>query len=92
MLTGVALRGNSARILGGGLFNDGTATLRNVAVTGNSASVGGGIANLGTLSRAHVTPRANHARFARALFNGRTARLIRRWWPIRARMGIPPIL
>ena len=58
VLTGVTLRGNSARILGGGLFNDGTATLRHVTVTGNAASVGGGIANFGTLSLAHVTPRA----------------------------------
>jgi hypothetical protein len=87
----VTVAGNTA-ILGGGLFNEGTATLRNVTVAGNAAGVGGGIANFGPLSLAHVTLHANHARFARALFNGRTARLIRRWRPMGARMGIPPVL
>ena len=87
-LTNVSLAENAA-IIGGGLFNNGTARLRNVSVTGNAASVGGGITNFGTLTLAHVTVRANHARFARNLFNGRTATLIRQWWPIKAGMGIP---
>jgi hypothetical protein len=91
VLSRVTLRGNSARILGGALFNDGTATLRKVTVTGNEASVGGGIANFGTLSMAQVTRRANRARFAGALFNGLTARLIRRWRPTGVRIGDPQL-
>jgi hypothetical protein len=77
-LTDVVLRGNSARVLGGGLFNDGTAMLRDVTVVGNAAAVGGGIANTGTWTRAGVAIRRNFARFARDLFDSRPAGLARR--------------
>jgi hypothetical protein len=68
-LTRVVLRGNMARFLGGGLSNDGTATLSGVTITGNAASLGGGIANLGRLSVGKVTIRGNVARYAGELFN-----------------------
>jgi hypothetical protein len=89
-LTRVVLCGNSARLLGGGLFNAGAATLTDVTVTGNAAQFGGGIANLGTLTWAHVALRGNRARFARELFDSRSPRLIRRWWPAGPRAVTPP--
>jgi predicted outer membrane repeat protein len=68
--------GNTAQSNGGGLFSANTAMLSSVTIARNTAVVGGGIANTGRLSLAHVVLRANRARFARALFNGLTARLI----------------
>src|SRR5262249_51145006 len=75
--------------LGCGLFNNrGILALTKVTVARYAANVGGGIANLGNLSLAQVTLRANFTRFAPALFNGHTARLIRRW----GRIGNSPVL
>ncbi len=51
-LTNLTLTGGNSESGGGGLLNDGTAFLQNVAVTNNRASAsssGGGIANNGTL-------------------------------------------
>ncbi len=39
---------------GGGMFNDGTATLTNSTISGNSASVGGGLYNAGTATLTNV--------------------------------------
>jgi hypothetical protein len=86
-LTDVILRNNSARVAGGGLFNNGDATLTNVTVFGDSASVGGGIANQGTLALTHVSIRRDFARFARGLFNSGTMRLLSRRLPGRSAGG-----
>ena len=86
-LTDVILRNNSARVLGGGLFNNGDATLTNVTVAGDSASVGGGIANEGSLSLTHVSIRRNGAGFASGLFNSGTIRLLSRRLPSRSAGG-----
>jgi hypothetical protein len=70
------IRHDSARVLGGGLFNEGSAALTDVAVTGNRARVGGGLANLGTMMLDHVKIRGNSASAASGLFSGRSAMLI----------------
>jgi hypothetical protein len=80
-LNDVILRNNSARVLGGGLFNNGDATLTNVTVSGDSAKVGGGIANQGSLALTHVSIRRNFARFASGLFNSGTTQLLSRRSP-----------
>ena len=76
-LTRVVLMGSKARLLGGGLYNDGIATLSGVTITGNAASLGGGLVNLGRLSVGELTVRRNVARFASGLFN-RGKMMIRR--------------
>ena len=86
-LTDVVLRNNSARVFGGGLFNNGDATLTNVTVSGDSASVGGGIANQVVLALSHVSIRSNFARFASGLFNSGTMRLLSRRLPGRSAGG-----
>jgi hypothetical protein len=46
---------------GGGIYNDGTLTLTNSTVSGNSAGQGGGIDNYGTLTLIHSTVSGNSA-------------------------------
>ena len=64
-LTNAALSNSFASYSGGGLGNEGTATLTNVTVSDNSASyVGGGIVNYGseaTMTLANVTVSGNSA-------------------------------
>src|SRR6266545_1930759 len=56
------LRNNAAVVDGGGLYNEGTATLTNVILSGNSANDnGGGIANNGTATLTNVTLSGNRA-------------------------------
>lgn len=74
-LAGVVLRDNRARLFGGGLYNDGIASLDRVQVTGNAASLGGGIANLGRLSTRRVTFGGNRSAASANLFDrGKTGR------------------
>ena len=49
-LTGLTITGGFTTANGGGLLNQGSITLVDVVVVGNSASNGGGLANLGTAS------------------------------------------
>jgi hypothetical protein len=78
-LTRVVLGDNRARLLGGGLHNDDTATLRGVTVTENAASIGGGIADLSQQSASKVTIHRNVALAGRGLFNrGKLMRIPRR--------------
>jgi hypothetical protein len=90
VLTDVVIRGGRA-LVGGGLANFGTMSLNRVAIRGNHSLVGGGLANFGKLTLNRVIPNGNSAQVAHDLFNSSTARRIRRWWPIKARMGVPPI-
>ena len=46
---------------GGGIYNAGTLTVRDSAISGNSAYLGGGIFNTGTLTLTHVTVSSNSA-------------------------------
>jgi hypothetical protein len=84
------IRDNSVCGFGGGLYNDGTATLTDVIVSGNRSQVGGGLANFGTLALNNVTIGGNSARFASGLFNRRTATLIRRWRSAGTQAVTPP--
>jgi CSLREA domain-containing protein len=60
-LTDVTITGNTAAD-GGGLFNDTTATLRNVTISGNQATGnGGGLYNSGTATLNNVTIAENEA-------------------------------
>jgi hypothetical protein len=47
---------------GGGIFSDGTVTVNNTTIDGNSGTVGGGIENSGTLTVTNCTIAANSAR------------------------------
>ncbi len=53
--------GNGGIAPGGGLYNDGTATLINVTLSGNRAFWGGGIENSGTVTLTNVTLSNNTA-------------------------------
>ncbi|MFO0957351.1 MAG: choice-of-anchor Q domain-containing protein [Isosphaeraceae bacterium] len=75
-MTAVTLRGNRALLDGGGLYNEGIATLRGVTFDGNSAGLGGGIANLGRLTIGKLAFRGNRGQVANDLFNrGRISRI-----------------
>ena len=63
-LSGSTLDGNSSTSLGGGIDNDGTATVSNSTFSGNSANYGGGIATNGTLSLSSSTLSGNSADLA----------------------------
>jgi hypothetical protein len=73
------LRDNVATISGGGLWNDGTATLTNATLSGNQATdgVGGGLYNGGTATLSDVTLSGNQAtnRDGGGLWNHGTATL-----------------
>ena len=68
-LTDVVLSKSSGDPDGGGLFNDGTATLVNVTISNNNAARGGGIENHGILSLTNVTLSGNSGG---AIFNAGT--------------------
>ncbi len=85
-LTRVVLRGNRARYLGSGLYNDGIATLTGATSTANAAGLGGGIVNLGRLSVSEVTVRRNVALSAGDLFNRAKLRRIPRRAPAGPRL------
>ncbi len=72
-------RRGSASVEGGGLINDaGTASLTDVTVSGNSASVeGGGLENYGTASLTDVTVSGNSASKGGGLYNHGTLTLAR---------------
>src|SRR2546428_1631154 len=53
--------GNSSAVSGGGIYNDGPATLTNVTLNSNLAKYGGGIANGGTLTVSNSTFSGNSA-------------------------------
>jgi len=74
---GTGQNGPAGRGFGGGLYNDGTATLTNVTVSGNSASAhGGGLMNsVGTATLTNVTVSGNSASEGAGLFNQGTATL-----------------
>jgi hypothetical protein len=72
--------GNSltAGVDGGGLFNEGTLTLRHCTVSGNTAGrSGGGLANEGRLTLSRSTLSGNTATYGGGLANGGTQRLAR---------------
>ena len=61
---GTGQNGPAGRGFGGGLYNDGTATLTNVTVSGNSASWdGGGLFNQGTATLSNTIVAGNSAPF-----------------------------
>ncbi len=70
------LRENSQTTNGAGLYNQGTAHLTGVTLSGNRADHGGGINNFGTLFLTNVTLSGNQATYGGGLKNeGGTARL-----------------
>jgi predicted outer membrane repeat protein len=69
------LQNNVATLSGGGVFNAGTATLSNVTLNGNSASIGGGLASVGTATLSNVTLNGNSASSGGGLINGGSATL-----------------
>jgi hypothetical protein len=75
-LNHVTIRGNRART-GGGLFNDGKATLTDVFFRGNRARVGGGLFNDGKATLTDVFFRGNRAHLGSGLFN--TSRATLQW-------------
>ncbi len=72
-ISGLTVTGGTADV-GGGLYNDGTATLNHVLVSGNRATVGG-VANFGTMSLTQVVIRGNRALDGGGLYNDGTATL-----------------
>ena len=64
-----ALSGNRASGDGGGIWSDGTLTLTNSTVDGNTANNGGGILNQGTLSVVGSTISDNEATLAAGIAN-----------------------
>ena len=68
-------RGNSAGLAGGGLANNGTATLTDCIVSNNTASDGGGLANDGTLTLNGSTVSNNSASDGGGLENDSTLTL-----------------
>ena len=61
-ISGMTTTGGNAAI-GGGLYNEGTTTLTNCTVSGNSASHGGGgVSNYGSLALTNCTVSGNSAR------------------------------
>ena len=60
VISGLTISGGNSGSYGGGLFNyEGTATLTNCTVSGNSANSGGGVANFGTATLTNCTVSAN---------------------------------
>jgi hypothetical protein len=64
--------GNNTTSDGGGMYNDGSVTLNNVIVTGNTASFGGGINNHGTLTLVNSTVSNNTASNGGGISNARS--------------------
>src|SRR5207244_2271850 len=63
-LNGVTLSGNSAKYLGGGIYNvvGATASVNNATLSDNSGGYGGGVANDGVLTLNNSTLSGNAAR------------------------------
>jgi hypothetical protein len=61
---GAVSRGGGIANVGGGIYNEGTLTLTNTRVSGNSADFSGGIENIGTLTLINSTVSDNSARGA----------------------------
>ncbi len=75
-LSGLAITGGSGT-LGGGVKNNGTATLSDITLTGNSVTgFGGGFYNSGTATLINCTLSGNTARFGGGVYNVGTATLI----------------
>ncbi len=74
-ISGLTISGGNAGNFdkGGGLFNDGTATLNNCTVSGNSAFAGGGLFNDGTTTLTNCTISGNSAQFGGGVYNRATA-------------------
>jgi CSLREA domain-containing protein len=69
-LTGLNIVNGAVAGAGGGLDNNGTLTISNCTISGNSANSGGGLANAGTLTLYSSTISGNHAiGVAGGLFN-----------------------
>jgi hypothetical protein len=75
-LDDIVIRGNSARV-GGGLYNNGSATLTDVTIRGNHARVGGGVFNNGSATLTDVVIGGNTARMGPRIFSTRAATLTR---------------
>jgi hypothetical protein len=63
------LSGNTSSSSGGGVFNDGTFSLANSTLTGNSAAYGGGVHNVGNLTLTNNTLSGNSADFGGGVYN-----------------------
>ncbi|MFL6275670.1 MAG: HYR domain-containing protein [Blastocatellia bacterium] len=66
---GIAFSGAGASLTGGGILNNGSLTLTNVVLSGNSALQGGGIANNGSLMIDNTTLSGNSAIQGSGLYN-----------------------
>ena len=61
---------DTSGVFGGGIFNDGTLTLTNSTVSGNTATYyGGGIYNYGTVTLTNSTVSGNSANWGGGIFN-----------------------
>ncbi len=69
-LAGLTIKGGLTTSNGGGLYNDGTITLTDVTVTGNSAGAGGGLWNNGAATLTNCTISGNSANLGGGLSNG----------------------
>ena len=67
---------NSADRFGGGIYNDGTLSVINSTLSGNSAANGGGISNYGTLSILNSTLSGNPANYGGGIYNDGTLSVI----------------
>ncbi len=76
-LSGVTITGGSTSSVGGGLYNQGTATLTDCTLSGNSAGFGGGLDNssTATVSLTDCTISGNSASFGGGLENAGAATL-----------------
>ncbi|MDO4582538.1 MAG: right-handed parallel beta-helix repeat-containing protein [Planctomycetia bacterium] len=68
-LGGLTLTGGTIDSSGGAIHNQGTLTVMNSTIEGNSASTGGGIYNLGTLTVINSTIAGNSASFGGGIYN-----------------------
>ena len=84
MLTNCTISGNYSQVYGGGVNNNGTVTLANCTISGNSAFKGGGVDNGGTAILTNCTISGNKLHqaggggdppFGGGVYNGGTATL-----------------
>lgn len=73
---GFTLIGSAHALNGGGILNEGNATIRNVKVIGNSADLGGGIYNSGSLDLANAVIVGNSATDGAGLYQAGTDLLL----------------
>jgi hypothetical protein len=69
-LSGLTIGGGSTAGDGGGLDNDGTTTLDDCTISGNSATLGGGVGNEGSISLTDCTISGNSANSGGGVYTG----------------------